>query len=114
VKFLVVINTGPWASSLATTALRFVRAAVDSGMDVRTVYFREDGVYHAIAGRACDAGTPRLHEAWKEISAAGVELLLCRSSSERRLERSPEDGFREAGLVQLMERLSQADRVVSF
>lgn len=113
-KFLVIVNVSPWSSSLATAALRFVRAVLASGSSVETVYFRAEGVYNALPGRATDAGTPALFDAWQDIARDGAELLVCRSSSQRRLERVPDGRFREAGLAELMERFNQADRMISF
>ena len=114
-KILLIINSSPWGSTLGVTALRFARAAVDEGMSFSAIFFREDGVFHAIGGGATEAGTPALSEAWPEFArSCKTELLMCRSSCQRNLPENPSDDFREAGLAELMELMKSSDRVVSW
>ena len=97
------------------TALRLVRAMVNHGYRIAAVYFREEGVYQALAGRVCDHGTPALRDAWLELQqATGAPLLLCSAASQRRLERSPQTAFREAGLAEILDLMNTCDRVVTF
>jgi len=115
VKILVIVNASPWGGSLAVTALRLTRAMFEHGLRVVAIYFRNEGVYQALAGRANDPGTPCLHDAWLGLSREhGVPLLLCSSAAQRRLEVAPAQGFREAGLAEVLELLRFCDRVVSF
>jgi tRNA 2-thiouridine synthesizing protein D len=115
VKILVIVTESPWGSSLGVTALRLVRALVGEGEQLCAIYFREEGVYHAQQGRANDAGTPDLFEAWKELSEnEGIPLMLCSSAAQRRLGRAPGGRFQEAGLAQMMGFLQDCDRVVTF
>jgi len=114
-KILLIVNNSPWGSTLGLTALRFARAAIAEGISLSAVFFREDGVYHALTGRAVDSGTPETSKAWLEIGQlCPAGLLLCSSSSQRRLEDPPGAGFREAGLVEMMELMAASDRVVAF
>lgn len=114
-KILVIVNESPWGSSLGVTALRLVRAMLAGGQQLAAVYFREDGVYHAQAGRAADSGTPCLATAWQSLTETGeVPLLLCSSASQRRFEKTPTGAFREAGLAEMMELMASSDRVVTF
>ena len=114
-KILVIVNESPWGGSLAVTALRLARVMLDQGLRLAAVYFRNEGVYQALAGRAHDAGTPCLHDAWLELSRTnGVPLLLCSSAAQRRLQTAPAEGFREAGLAEVLELMRACDRVVSF
>jgi sulfur relay (sulfurtransferase) complex TusBCD TusD component (DsrE family) len=112
VKILVIVNASPWGGSIAVTALRMVRAMVHHGYRIAAVYFREEGVYQALAGRVTDHGTPALRDAWLELPE--VPLLLCSAASQRRLERAPESGFREAGLAEILDLMNSCDRVVTF
>jgi len=119
VKILLIVNESPWGSTLALTALHFCRAALESGLGVAAVYFRNDGVYNARPGQVTDRGTPDLAAAWSALGAAnGLDLLLCSAAAARRL--SAEDlaaapaPFREAGLVEMLSLLQTTDRVVSF
>jgi len=115
VKILVIVNESPWGCGLGVTALRLVRALLAAGEQIVAVFFREDGVYHALPGRAVDSGTPCLAEAWQSLASRdGVPLLLCSSAALRRLEQAPAKGFREAGLAEVMELMASSDRVLTF
>jgi len=131
VKVLVIVSSSPWGGSLGVTALRLVRAmlrdgqsdglrdgsrdGLPNGLRVAAVYFREEGVYQALPGRAADAGTPVLRDAWLELMHQdGVPLLLCSSAAQRRLDACPEGGFREAGRAEVLELMQACDRVVVF
>jgi len=115
VKILVIVNASPWGGSLAVTALRLVRAMLDHGFAIPAVYFRGEAAYQALEGRVVDDGTPPLREAWLELRRKhDVPLLLCSSASQRRLPTPPPDGFREAGLAEVLESMRCCDRVVSF
>jgi tRNA 2-thiouridine synthesizing protein D len=116
---LVIVNESPWGSSLAGTAQRFIRAALDAGHRVPAVFFQNDGVYNALGGRAADDGLPSPFTGWCELGRrSGVQLLLCSAASARRLEQSQVDqlpaGFREAGLARMWELAVDCDRLVTF
>lgn len=114
-KVLVIVNESPWGSSLAVTALRLARALQSAGVELDSVYFRGEGAYHAVAGRSSDSGTAEFPGAWLDLAAGGgFPLLLCKSASLRRLDCVPGDGFREAGLAEMVERMASCDRVVTF
>lgn len=114
-KILVIVNESPWGSSLGVTALRLTRAMADRGERISAVFFREDGVYHALPGRAVDNGTPCLSRAWQKLAGQGeIPLLLCSSAAQRRFQQAPEGDFREAGLAEMMELMAGSDRVVTF
>jgi tRNA 2-thiouridine synthesizing protein D len=115
VKILVIVNASPWGGSLAVTALRLVRAMLACGFEIAAVYFRDEGVYQALAGRGTDSGTPVLRDAWLELNDQhGMPLLLCSAAAQRRLEHEPADGFREAGLAEILDLMRSCDRVVTF
>jgi len=115
VKILVIVNESPWGATLPVAALRLVRAMTADGCTINAVYFRGDGVYNALPGRAVDAGTTNLTEAWTGLSETnGFPLLLCTSATTRRLDCAPGKGFREAGLAEMLERMRDCDRVVTF
>lgn len=114
-KFLVIVNESPWGSDLALAAWRFVAAAVESRHEVPAVFFREDGVYNALAGENSDAGTPELADAWQQLARGGSSrLLLCSSSWARRMKSSRPANFEVAGLTEMMELMLASDRVVTF
>ena len=114
-KILVIVNVSPWGGSLAVTALRLVEAMLSHGFEIAAVYFRGEGVYQALTGRIVASGPPELRTAWLNIQERkGVPLLLCSSAAQRRLERPPTEGFREAGLAEILELMGGCDRTVSF
>ena len=116
---LVIVNESPWGSSLATAALRFVRAAQHAGKRVAAVFFHGDGIYNALPGRASDDGLPSPVQDWCELAGQGnTELLLCSAASARRLAQSVVNDlpveFREAGLVEMWDLAGRCDRIVTF
>lgn len=126
-KVLVIVNSSPWGGSLGATGLRLVRAMLQhgpkdgpqqdgaSGLRVAAVFFREEGVYQAVAGRVSDSGTPALRDAWLELARQhGLPLLLCSAAAQRRLESCPSGGFRETGLAEVLDLMDGCDRVVTF
>lgn len=128
-NILVIVTTSPWGSSLGSTALRFVEAALAAGDEVPVIFFHEDGVYQSQKGAISDGGLPDPSLAWKAFAGrAGTRLLLCQASTRRRLQEgdqsSQESGqtepgeegqqFSEAGLVELLDLASTADRVITF
>ena len=114
-KILIIVNESPWGSSLGVTALRLTRAMAARDEQISAVFFREDGVYHALPGRAVDNGTPGLADAWQMLAGqGGFPLLLCSSAAQRRFRQAPEGTFREAGLAEMMELMAGSDRVVTF
>jgi sulfur relay protein TusD/DsrE len=115
VKILIIVNESPWGSSLGMTALRLARVMMTGETRLAAVFFREEGVYHAEPGRAVDGGTICLNGAWRDLSEqTGAPLLVCSAASQRRLKKVPQDGFREAGLAEIMEIMACCDRVVTF
>ncbi len=115
-KCLVIVNESPWQTGIAVCALRFVQAAEAAGLRVAAVFFREDGVYHALSGTTADAGTPELTSAWQQFAnRTGARLLLCSASCQRRLPPADEAaGFRQTGLADMLELMLQCDRLVTF
>lgn len=114
-KILIIVNESPWGSTLGVSALRLTRAMLAAKAQIAAIFFNGEGVYHAQPARAVDSGTPDLCREWQALAGpAGIPLLLCSSAAGRRLQEAPAGGYREAGLVELMEIMAGSDRVVSF
>lgn len=114
-KFLIIVNESPWSSSLGVAALRMVRALLLRKVQISAIFFREDGIYHSLPGRAVDSGTPSLCDEWQSLAKQkGIPLLVCSSAARRRLGAPPGEAYREAGLVEMMEIMAASDRVVTF
>jgi tRNA 2-thiouridine synthesizing protein D len=116
VKFLIIVNESPWGSGLTLCALRFARAVIARGGEISAVFFREEGVYNAIAHTASDGATENLAEAWENFSERhGSRLLLCSSSRQRRLPETFAAGrFKDSGLAEMLELMQESDRVISL
>lgn len=115
-KCLIIVNESPWQTGLAVCAMRFAHAAEAAGLQVSAVFFREDGVYHALAGTSADAGTPELTTGWQQFAAtSGSRLLLCSASCQRRLPPgSAVPGFHQTGLAEMLELMQQSEKLVTF
>lgn len=117
-KLLVIVNESPWGGSLAVAALRFVRAARSLGHSVPAVFFRGDGVYHAVAGRMADGGQDTPAAAWVALATPDTRLLVCSADAARRLDAgfgvSTGSVFEEAGLARMWRLAADCDRVVAF
>lgn len=112
-----MVNGSPWGSTLAATALRFARAAIEGGHVLEGVWFQGDGVYNALRGDITDPGAEDLAAAWADLAqAAGCELLVCSSACARRLPGEVAYALappsRVAGLGELLELVARADRTV--
>jgi sulfur relay protein TusD/DsrE len=116
VKCLIIVNESPWQTGLSLCALRFAHAATSVGMTVSAIFFREDGVYNSLPGTVADAGTPELASSWKDFSEThGARLLLCSSSSQRRIPAgSAGPAFLETGLAEMLELMQDSERMISF
>lgn len=114
-KLLMIVNESPWGSVLALTAYRLAEAAMQVAGNECAVFFREDGVYNAVPGQVTDAGTQDLARCWAGLAQAhGTRLLLCRSSSQRRLMACPAGPFQESGLAEMFGLMLTFDRVLTF
>ena len=113
---LLIVNESPWQSGLPLAALRFARAAEARGLHIAAVFFREEGVYHALAGTSAEAGSPDLQQEWREISTQhGTRLMVCSASGQRRLPPgSAVPPFVETGLADMLEEMQSAARLVTF
>jgi sulfur relay (sulfurtransferase) complex TusBCD TusD component (DsrE family) len=115
VNITVIVNEAPWGSGLASAALRLAQACIAGDVGLAAAYFRDEAVYLAVPGRAADPGAPDLRADWLELSRThGFPLLLCSSAAQRRLPEPPGEGFREAGLAEVLEMIAASDRVVTF
>ncbi|MDD5274821.1 MAG: sulfurtransferase complex subunit TusD [Methylovulum sp.] len=127
-KFAIQINSSPYHSNAGQTAYQFINTAIALGHQVLRVFFYHDGIYHA-----CRYATPPDDECqfsaqWSKLARTfQVDLVVCISAAQRRgLLHADEaqrqgkadddlaDGFRIAGLGQLVEATLAADRFLVF
>ncbi|WP_454146339.1 sulfurtransferase complex subunit TusD [Methylocaldum sp. MU1018] len=114
-KYAIQINAGPFGSQAAHTAYQFIKAALDKGYEIVSVFFYHDGVYNGLQS-GLSAEDRRSVPPWSELAGRhGIELVLCVSAAQRRgMPTSGTDGFRIGGLGQWMDACLKADRVLVF
>jgi sulfur relay protein TusD/DsrE len=118
-KFLVIVTENPQESSLAATALRFVKAAGESGHEVPAVFFHIEGVFNAMDNFVPNHGLPSLSQGWQETSSKqDTRMLVCSAAFARRTDTARvvdlPDIFEPAGLPLMWNIAGECDRVVTF
>lgn len=118
-KFLVIVTENPQESSLAATALRFVKAAGESGHEVPAVFFHIEGVFNAMDNFVSNHGLPSLSQGWQETSSKqDTRMLVCSAAFARRIDTARvvdlPDIFEPAGLPLMWNIAGECDRVVTF
>ncbi|MGD8712350.1 MAG: sulfurtransferase complex subunit TusD [Thiohalophilus sp.] len=127
-KFVIQVNEGPYNHEASTSALNFIRAALDAGHEVFRVFFYHDGVNNATRYTTPPQDDLHIVNTWSELAEKhDLDLVVCVAAAQRRgivdegeQERNGKDGnniapgFRISGLGQLVEGCIQADRLVVF
>jgi len=122
VKTLAVVITTPPYSHLTISALKYVEAALEAGIDVVGVFFYQDGVMHAnkdisIASDEYQAIShwQQLHQRYQLplhicITAAEKRGIACDSMDNEKIN----EAFIVSGLGELVELTTKAARLVQF
>jgi tRNA 2-thiouridine synthesizing protein D len=127
-KFAIQINTSPYQSNAGLTAYQFINAALTQGHEIFRVFFYHEGIYHAFKYATPPDDEPRFAVRWSQlaklhqvdlvvcISAAQRRGLLCSDEAKRQGKQDDDlaEGFRIAGLGQLVEATLEADRFIAF
>ncbi len=127
-KFAIQVNTSPYHSNAGLTAYQFIRAALNEQHEIVRVFFYHEGIYHAFKYATPPDDEIQLFKRWSELACDySIDLVVCISAAQRRgLLHSDEaqrqgkqdndvaDGFRIAGLGQLVEATLLADRFIVF
>ena len=127
-KFCIVVGEGPGQRQSADSAYHFVRAALAGGHEVTRVFFYHDGVHAGARRSATPQDERNLPERWSALAREqGLDLVVCVAAAQRRgvidepdgmrLDRTCgdlADGFRAAGLGQLVESGIDSDRLLVF
>ncbi|MCH9696482.1 MAG: sulfurtransferase complex subunit TusD [Gammaproteobacteria bacterium] len=120
--FVVQINSSPYQSQSAYTALRFCHA-VFKHHELKRIFFYQDGIYNALATVAPHPDTLNLNQQWTELAREHhVDLLVCISAAQLRGLHSdktgqscqPSPGFRIGGMGEMAEAMIEADRFMVF
>ncbi len=127
-KFGILVNAGPYQHQACDSALNFTRAVLARGHRVLRVFFYHDGVNVATRLAVPPQDDRDLGAAWQALAREhGLDLVVCVAAAQRRGildadERTRHgrdadnlaEGFRIAGLGQLVEATADADRFVVF
>ncbi len=127
-KFVIQVNEGPYNHEASTSALNFIRAALDAGHEVFRVFFYHDGVNNATRYTTPPQDDLHIVNTWSDLAEKhNLDLVVCVAAAQRRgivdegeQERNGKDGnniakgFRISGLGQLIEGCIQAERLVVF
>jgi len=127
-KFAVVVNEGPCQHQASNTAYRFAHAALSRGHEIVRVFFYHDGVNNGTALTAPPRDEPDIVRLWSELGRQHeLDLVACVAAAQRRGimdQREADrhdlpgfnlaDGFRIAGLGQLIDAAMSADRLLVF
>jgi tRNA 2-thiouridine synthesizing protein D len=127
-KFAIQINSSPYHSNAGLTAYQFIRAALNEQHEIVRVFFYHEGVYHAFKYATPPDDEIQLVKRWSELARDySIDLVVCISAAQRRgllhadeaqrqgkQDNDVADGFRIAGLGQLVEATLLADRFIVF
>lgn len=127
-KFAIVVNEGPYQHQAASTAYHFTRSVLEKGHKVVRVFFYHDGVYNGTRLTAPPQDEPHVVKQWARLGRQhDLDLAVCVAAAQRRgvmddREAARHDlpaanlaeGFRIAGLGQLIDASIEADRLLVF
>ena len=116
-KIGILINEGPFTHQASDSAFRFAEAALARGHEIYRVFFYNDGVYNANKLSEPQSDDRNLVDLWSKLGTKhGIDLVVCVAAALRRgiKDEVLAEGFRIAGLGQLVEAGIQADRLLVF
>jgi tRNA 2-thiouridine synthesizing protein D len=127
-SFTLIIQGAPYASQAALSALHFCEAALAAGHQIHRLFFFQDGVHNASALIVPPQDEFHVPQAWQRlIQQHGIDAIVCASSALKRGVLSDEEavryekvkgnllaGFTIGGLGQLVEAITNSDRVLNF
>lgn len=120
--FVIQVNTAPYQSQSAYTALQFSLAAVQDHQ-IKRIFFYHEGIYNAFASSEAPADQIDIIKSWSALAKQhNIDLLVCISAAQRRgltqdnIDGSPllAEGFRIGGLGEMVEAMIEADRLMVF
>jgi len=116
-KIAITINEGPYQHQASDSAYLFCKAALESGHEIRRVFFYHDGVNNSSRLTEPPQDDRNIVARWSKLSAEhSLDLVVCVAAALRRGIRDENlaPGFRISGLGQLVEAGIEADRLVTF
>lgn len=127
-KYSIVIQGAPWSSPSALTALQFAESLIAGGHEITRLFFYQDGVCNGSAYCVPPQDEIDIPARWQAlIESYKIDAVVCAASALKRgiLDQAEADrydkpghnlrpGFTVSGLGQLVDALSQSDRLISF
>ena len=124
----LLILGAPYSSQSATTALRFAKAALESGHNLYRVFFYNNAVNTGSSLITPPQDEQNIPEQWQALAADNdIDLVVCVASALKRgildsteAERHEKpannlaEGFEISGLGQLIDASVQSDRLITF
>jgi tRNA 2-thiouridine synthesizing protein D len=117
-RFSLLVLSAPDLGVANGHALEFAAAAIAGGHEVACVFFQDAGVL--TGGRAFDAPQAErdLRAGWSDLGLQrGLPLVLCSASAQRygvASDTALREGFRVAGLGDLIEASVASERLLTF
>jgi tRNA 2-thiouridine synthesizing protein D len=121
--FIIQINTAPYHSQSAYTALQFSQSALQQGHHIKRIFFYHEGIYNAFATTEPPANEFNMIANWSALAKQyHLDLLVCISAAQQRGLKLQDndscsllaDGFRIGGLGEMVEAMIEADRIMIF
>lgn len=116
-KFVIMVNEGPFNHQASDSAYLFARAVLEKGHTIERVFFYHDGVNNGNKFSAPQRDDRNVVDRWSKLHEThGVDLSVCVAAGLRRgiVDASLAPGFRITGLGQLVEGAIDADRTIVF
>jgi len=127
-KLAVVVNEGPCQHQASRSAYHFTVAALNKGHRIVRVFFYHDGAHNGTCLTVPPRDEAQIVDDWRELARAHrLDLVVCVAAAQRRGVMDQReaarhdlpaanlaDGFRIAGLGQLIEAAVEAERLLSF
>lgn len=117
VNFALLITADPYSQQAANTAYQFCRAAIAGGHHIKQIFFYQAGTHNANAYITLPSDEQNLVQLWQQLAADhNIKLVLCTAAAQNHgiNEHNLAAEFTIAGLGQLIEAATQADRFLVF
>ncbi len=127
-KFSVVVYSSPYSSEAARTALQFSKAVLLQGHEIYRLFFFGDGAHNANRLTVTPQDEINIQQEWNSfITQNDIDAVICVTSALRRGVLDVEtakrhgkdgasmlDGFEISGLGQLVDAVTNSDRIINF
>ena len=127
-KFVILVNEGPYQHQASDSAYHFTAAAIASGHEIARIFFYHDGVNNGTRLTTPPQDDRHIQQRWTTLAQENdLDMVLCVAACQRRgivdegeKKRNSKDadnvadGFRISGLGQLVEGVIEADRLITF